>query len=493
MKNYNPSIFEINTRVLLRRFDTLDRKAKLTDIPQSFWRELVKLGFDYVWLMGIWKTVPSAVEKYCFEEGLKKSYSKALKDWTPQDIIGSPYSIDDYEVNNSIITNEELIPFKEMLNKLGLKLILDFVPNHFSAETNLLKTKPGIFLQTDKEHFERDSQTYFQPDPNEERYFAHGRDPFFPAWQDTIQVNFCSKEARTYLIDILMKLTNVCDGVRCDMAMLVLNNVFKNTWMGIVCREDAEQTKSEFWKEAIDTVKSIRSDFQFLAEAYWDLEWNLQQLGFDYTYDKKLTDRLKSIWVRDISDHLRADWSYQMSSIRFIENHDEDRAITVYGKERSKAAAIIVSTIQGMRLFHEGQFDGKKIKLPVQLGREPVESVNGELKDFYFNLLTITSHKIFKEGEWKLLQPLEAWSSNKTYCNILAWCWKLNGENRIVIINYSSETSMCRLEIDINGYQEEFEIKDLLNFQTYIRSAEEIYRSGLYIELKPFQAHIFDY
>jgi hypothetical protein len=493
MKNYNPSIFEINTRVWLRRFDKPDYRARLIDVPDCYWQELVNLGFDYVWLMGIWKTVPSAIEKYCFEEGLKKSYVKALKGWTKEDVIGSPYSIDDYEFNPIITDEREIIAFKRNINQLGLKLILDFVPNHFNAETSLLKTNQGIFLQTDKEHFERDPQTFYLPDPNEEKYFAHGRDPFFPAWLDTIQVNLCSKTTRKFLTDTLLKLINYCDGVRCDMAMLVLNNVFKNTWMGIISKEDADEMQSEFWKDAISKVKDIKNDFLFLAEAYWDLEWNLQHLGFDYTYDKRLTDRLKSYWVRDIWDHLRADWSYQMSSIRFLENHDEERAITLFGKERSKAGAVIISTIQGMHLYHDGQFEGKKIKLPVQLARESIENINEEIRSFYIKLLSITSHKVFKEGGWKLLNPIAAWSTNDSYNNILAWSWILNNEKRIVVVNYSSETSACRLEIDIDGYQEEFELKDLLNDQIYLRSAEEVHSLGLYIELKSYHAHIFEY
>lgn len=488
--NYNPSIYEINTRVFIKKFGA---DTKLNDIPDSFWNKLSQKRFDYVWLMGVWKTSISAIEKYCFESELVNDYEKALKNWQKEDVIGSPFAIDVYEINESLGGLESLTKLKTKLNEMGIKLILDFVPNHFNADTKLLQTNPEIFLSVDKESFNKDSHTYYQPDKNEEKYYAHGRDPFFPAWQDTVQINFFSIEARKFLTEILLNLVEICDGVRCDMAMLALNNVFKNTWAGTLSKKNIEPLQSEFWADVIKTVKNKRNDFLFIAEAYWNLEWELQQLGFDYTYDKSFTDRLKNDSALSIKEHLNAKMDYQAKSLRFIENHDEERALSILGKEKSKAAAIIISTIPGMRFYYEGQFEGKKIKLPVQLGREPEEPVNNELVEFYNKLFTITKEDIFKKGEWKLLEPITSWEGNYSFNNIIAWHWTYQQEKRIVIVNYSNVVSTCRLKIDARGYPEIFELKDLLNNQDYLRSAEEVFHTGLYIELKPYQAHIFSY
>ena len=289
MKN-NPSLYEINTRVWIKRFGT----ATLDEVPDDYWSDLKNKGFDYVWLMGVWKTPESTIEKYCFEDSLVKSYKHALKDWKREDVIGSPYSIDVYEINPKLGDGESLLKLKLKLNKLGIGLILDFVSNHFSVGTSLLRTNPEIFLSADKEFYEKDTHTYFQPDPAKEKYFAHGRDPFFPAWLDTVQLNFFNQQTRDFLTDTLVNLTEVCDGVRCDVAMLALNNVFRNTWAGAVAAQGLATPETEFWKDAISKVKNKRNDFLFIAEAYWDLEWQLQTLGFDYTYDKKLTERLRA-------------------------------------------------------------------------------------------------------------------------------------------------------------------------------------------------------
>lgn len=486
----NPKIYEINTRVFLRRFNTENRKAKLLDVPFSFWQRLAELGINYIWLMGIWKTCSSTIDKYCFEDFLINNYSKALKDWKHDDVIGSPYSIDKYELNENICSVNELKLFREKLKSIGLGLILDFIPNHYSSESELIYIHPEIFLQVDETTYKNDTHTYFQPNILEKKYFAHGRDPFFPAWQDTIQVNVCIKEAREFQKKELRKISELCDGVRCDMAMLALNNVFKNTW-GSALSEKCKEQSVEFWSEIIPYIKSNNNNFIFIAEAYWDLEWQLQQLGFDFTYDKSLTDRLKFASAKDVLDHLKAEYDYQIKSLRFIENHDEERAIVEFGKEKSKAAAVIISTILGAKLFYDGQIEGKKIKLPVQLGREPEEKIQDDIKYFYENLLSITNHEIFYHGQWKLLEPSSSWMNNYSYKNILAWEWIFKNERRIVTVNYSSSVATCRLKIDIAGYPDEFVIKDLLNQVEYLRSSEEIHTLGLYIELKPYHSHIF--
>ncbi len=124
-----------------------------------------------------------------------------------------------------------------------------------------------------------------------------------------------------------------------------------------------------------------------MAEAYWDLEWELQQQGFDYCYDKRLYDRLEHDTAESVRLHLCADLAYQEKLVRFIENHDEPRAHSVFSPQKERAAAVTIATIPGARLFHEGQFEGRKVRLPVFLGRRPAEPVDPDLRAFYRTLL----------------------------------------------------------------------------------------------------------
>src|SRR5207244_11691956 len=105
-------------------------------------------------------------------------------------------------------------------------------------------------------------------------------------------------------------------------------------------------------------------------------------LGFDFTYDKRLYDRLLHSPPADVRGHLTADADYQRRSARFIENHDEPRSAAEFG-DRVRAAAVVVSTLQGLRFLYQGQFEGRTRCLPVQLGRWAEEPANEELLRFY--------------------------------------------------------------------------------------------------------------
>jgi glycosidase len=484
----NPKLYEINTRVWLKKIN-----KKLSEIPFTFFSDLAQKGINIIWLMGIWKTVPDTIDKYCFTQELITSYDKALKGWRKEDIIGSPYSIDEYDVNPEIGSWNDLIDLRKKLNNIGIKLLLDFVPNHFSVESKVLKNHPDIFLQADEELFQKDPFTFFRNQFNSDIILAHGRDPLFPAWQDTVQVNYFKSSARDYFCEILLKLVDVCDGVRCDMAMLPLNNVFFNTWVGVLNRTNYTKPVDEFWEIAIKAVKGKNSNFIFLAEAYWDLEWDLQQLGFDFTYDKRLTDRLVSGYLPDIIAHLKAELDFQNKSVRFIENHDELRAVTKFGKYRSLAAAVIISTIRGMKFYYNGQFEGKKTKLPVQLGREPEEKISNTIHKFYEKLLNITREDIFTYGDWDLLEPITAGNGNISYKNFLAWQWSYKNAKALIIINYSELASQCRIKIEPTTKKDFIILKDQLNGKEFDRSISEIKSPGLFIELKGFASHIFTF
>ncbi len=488
----HPTLYEINTRVWLHRFSGDGSIVKLNEAPEEYWNDLRKMGIDAVWLMGIWETNNEIVERYCFEDGLVNEYKKALKDWRPADVSGSPYSIKQYKVNPEIGSEADLRSLKELLNGLGIKLILDFVPNHFSVGSDLLHSNPEIFLSVPSRYWDENKYTFFRLDGKNE-YYAHGRDPFFPAWQDTAQVNYFSADAREFMVSQLLNISELCDGLRCDMAMLALNNVFANTWGIALSEQNIVRPEKEFWELAANAVRDVNPEFIFIAEAYWDLEYNLQQLGFDFTYDKKLTDRLRAGNVFELRGHLNADFNYQRKSLRFIENHDEERAVTAFGQHKERAAAVVTSTIMGMRFFHDGQFEGRKIKLPVQLNREPAEKVNKWLKNFYSKLLSIINEEVFHDGEWTMHYPVPAGPGDETYHNMLAWQWVLENERRLVVVNFSDKTARCRIRLNLEEFGGEFGLIDLWNKHKYVRNKSESVSRGVFIELGPYNSHIFKF
>ena len=139
-----------------------------------------------------------------------------------------------------------------------------------------------------------------------------------------------------------------------------------------------------------------------MAEVYWDMEWTLQQQGFDLCYDKRLYDRLVHDPPESVRGHLQADGAYQQRLIRFIENHDEPRAALTFGSARGRAAAVVMSTLQGARLYHDGQLEGFRTHLPIQLGRQPDEPSDPDLRSFYGRLLRAVAVAQLRCGDWRL-------------------------------------------------------------------------------------------
>jgi len=488
----NPSLYEINTRVWLRQFDAGKRHATLTDIPDDYWADLQAKGMHVIWLMGVWKINAAALHENDLSDDLQKGYDQALPDWTEQDVIGSPYAIDEYVVADDLGGAKGLATLRKQLAKFNLRLMLDFVPNHFSRASSLLVTHPGVFVQSGKQDERPDEYNggLFFTDEKTKKDFAHGRDPFFAPWWDTVQVNYAATAARKYMTDVLKSIASQCDGVRCDMAMLVMNSIFKQTWQSQI---EMDMPATEFWVDAINDVKKGHTDFIFMAEAYWDKEWDLQQQGFDYTYDKRLTDRLEEGDVSAVQGHLHANIDFQMRSVRFLENHDEPRAIASFGRNPSLAAAVLISSLPGLRFYYDGQFEGKAVRLPVQLGREYAEETDTEIKDFYKKLLNIVNDPIMQTGVWSLLTPTASWEGNDSFQNILAWQWRYKGKSKMIVINFSQQTCQCRLFFSVQSNNKEIIFTDQLTGMQYSRYVNEVKENGLYIELKPYQSHIFSY
>jgi hypothetical protein len=291
------------------------------------------------------------------------------------------------------------------------------------------------------------------------------------------------------------RIASMCDGVRCDMAMLVLGSVFRRTWGHRLPSGGEELPGVEFWTEAITAVRLRFPDHLFIAEAYWNLEWDLQQLGFDYTYDKTLYDRLLREGAGSVRDHLRAEMEYQRHSLRFIENHDEPRAASSLSSEPWLfAATAVIAAVPGMVMFHEGQFEGRKVKLPVQLMRRPAEEPHPRTKLFYAKLLNVIASPAFREGTWRLLMPREAWSENYTWGNFLIFWWHHpSAGTRLVVINYAPLSGQCYVDIpldDIPGGSIEF--RDLIGRAAYTRDKSGLLSKGMYFDLQSYGMHIFD-
>jgi hypothetical protein len=481
----HPKILELNTFPWLYSLsETYNNPINLKTIPEEVINQEIKL-FDAVWLMGIWERSPSSKKIALEHPDLLKEYHNALYDFRDEDVIGSPYAVYYYHVDKNIGGIDGLKEFRKKLAERNIKLILDYVPNHVSIDS-LWTFETDLFIEGTLDDLMSHPYDYISIG---RKVFAYGRDPNFPPWTDTIQINAFSEEARKKTITTLLSIADLCDGVRCDMAMLMTNKVFQKTWG----KEAGDIPDKDFWEEIIPAIKQEHPNFIFIAEVYWDMEWELQQLGFDFCYDKRLYERLVYENVSAIKDHLKAEWAFQSKLLRFIENHDELRAIVKFGAKKSLAAAIIATTLPGVRLIHDGQIYGYKIKLPVQLKRRPFEEKNGQVSDFYLNLLKAIPSQEFKNPNWSLCEVEPITKDDDSFLNIISYLWWESNNYRLVVVNYSPNYSKAHVKISpfhFDTYKWRF--TDLIDNKTFIHNGETLFKYGLYIELNPWKGHIFD-
>lgn len=488
----NPRIYEINTVVWLSELSrSRGVPVSLGQVPASEWNNLRSLGVDYIWFMGVWKR--SSMGLRIFRQGPEyepflSHLDEIFPEWHDEDIVGSPYSITAYEPDLLVGTWDDIDRARQELRDRDMGLILDFVPNHTAPDHPWAVSRPEYFFQASDEEYAINPGLYSQVNANGTvMYLARGKDPFSPPWTDTLQLNYFNPEMRNALIRELQKIAGHCDGVRCDMAMLVLNDIFRKNWQWAAHDNEFDMPSREFWTDARDACPELL----LIAEAYWDTEWRLQQLGFDYVYDKRLYDRILHAAPSEVNLHLKADISYQEKLVRFLENHDEPRSAGVMGSDKLRACAVLFSTLPGMKLYHHGQMEGRKIRIPVQLKRAPEESSDSRLNAFYKWLLMITGREIFSRGKWQLeeVQP----HGDGSYSNLIAYSWRFRSRITIVVVNLSPDYSQGRILLrDGLPGADHYSLHDVLNNERYERNREDLMHNGLHVILDGYRSHIFD-
>ncbi|MDL5200027.1 alpha-amylase family glycosyl hydrolase [Streptomyces sp. ALI-76-A] len=475
-------ILEINTLVWLgelsRRYG---RSVTLGDVPDEVWDQVARPGVDTVWLMGVWERSPAGVRIALGDEGLLASFRAALPDLTEADITGSPYCVRDYVVDASLGGPEGLAEARARLAARGLRLLVDFVPNHVAPDHPWLTERPGCLIQGTADDLARAPGAHVEAGG---RVYARGRDPYFPPWPDVVQLNAFSDDLRAATVDTLVSIGDQADGVRCDMAMLLMNDVFARTWQDRAGPPPAE----DFWPYVVTRVREHHPDLLFVAEAYWDLEAALHRQGFDLCYDKRLYDRLLHEDADAVRGHLRAGLTHQRGLVRFLENHDEPRAAAALPGERGRAATVALATLPGATLWHEGQFEGRRVRLPVFLSRGPQEPVDEALRAFHDRLLPVAA--AVRRGEWRQADP-RGRPDDDTHRDLLAWTWTHPDARHLVVVNHGDRTARAWVPLGWDGLRgRRHRLTDLLTGRTYDREGDELADQGLFVALEAWHCHV---
>jgi hypothetical protein len=482
-----PSLFQINTRVWLTELSrNLDHRATLDDIPDRELDRLAEMGFDWIWLLSVWTTGPKGRKISRENPEWRGDFEKTLPDLREDDIGGSGFAIADYKVHPDLGGDPALKRLRSRLKKRGLKLMLDFVPNHMGPDHHWIEEHPEYFVSGTESDLLHAPQNYTRVKRGQDNLIlAYGRDPYFSGWPDTLQLDYSNPATTEAMTKELVRISGQCDGLRCDMAMLVLPEVFERTWG---CRAHP------FWTQAIHAVRERVPGFCFMAEVYWDMEWELQQVGFDYAYDKRLYDRLHEGSARAVREHFYAGLDYQDRLARFLENHDESRAATAFGQDKHEAAAVITYCSPGLRFFHQGQFEGKTKRISPHLIRGPEEPSDPAIQEFYNKLLPVIKGSVFRNGRWELLPCMPAWDGNESWDSFIVFTWEAAADRRaLVCVNYSPRESQCYFRLpfpELAG--QSIRLRDQLGSALYVRHSREFLERGIYLNLPAWGFHIFD-
>jgi hypothetical protein len=481
-----PELFQLNTRVRLRALEIeLGRPATLDDIPDAELDRLAAQGFDWVYLLGVWSTGETGRRVSLTQPDWRREFEALLPDLDERDICGSSFAITAYAAHPAVGGNKALARLRRRLHARGLRLMLDFVPNHMAPDHPWATERPELFVRGSEAQLERESGNYVRVQTARGgMVLAHGRDPYFPGWPDTLQLDYGNPATREAMRGELLAAAALCDGLRCDMAMLILPDVFQRTW---------GNAAEPFWPDAIRAVRDRNPGFVFMAEVYWDLEWTMLQQGFDYAYDKTLYDRSVARSGRGVREHLRAGLDYQRHLVRFLENHDEPRAAGTLPWDVHQAAAVVAFLSPGLRFFHQGQFEGRRKRVSIHLNRAPAEVPDPAVGAFYGRLLELLRHPALRDGAWRLLEPIEAWAGNWTWDGFITSLWQgPRGERLLAVVNFqpNQAQSYVRLPLrDISGRSHD--LIDLLGPARYRRAGDDLATRGLYLDLPAWGFHLF--
>ena len=343
-------------------WDTLSNKKDFfNDFQDQDILDIKKRGFDTLWVMGI------------FPIGKRGQGGTAG---------GSPYSIGDHEgIHKDLGSPESFGDFVKRAHRLGMRVVIDFVPNHTSMDSKMLNENPEFFVHRSAGQGQPPHGYFEHTDPGtgNKLWVRHGGYDSYGSrayWEDTTQVDYSNPQLRRHMIGVVSRWVerfNV-DGFRVDMAYQVTNAYFNKNWAGEM---GSAPPRREFLEELITEVKARYPGTAFLAEGY-DRFDDLSKAGFDLIYSKNdigragghkgwydaMTSRDPG-WIREsIKRQAFLDWQDGgMSQVTFIGNHDEPAPATALG-EWMAGSSFLTLMMKGATLFYGSQEIGFDAAVP---------------------------------------------------------------------------------------------------------------------------------
>ena len=453
-------------------------------------------GFDWIWLLGVWQTGPAGRRVSRENEEWRRAYAEALPDFAEDDVCGSPFAVRAYTAHEEFGGDAALARLRERLRVRGLRLLLDLAPNHTALDHPWVESHPEYYVHGSEEDLAREPGNYKRVQSGRgPAVLAHGRDPYFPGWPDTLQLNYRHPGLRQAMIAELLAIAERCDGVRCDMAMLLLPDVIFRTWGGAVAagrrrRHGGRAVLAGGDRGRAGAAAGLSVPGRGLlgprmGVAAAGVRLHLRQAPLRPAARRRRARRAR---------HLTAGLDFQRRCARFLENHDEPRAAAVFPEGRHEAAAVVTYLTPALRFFHDGQLEGRRVHTSIHLARRIAETPDATLTAFYARLLDVLKRPEVRDGRWRLLTCRPAWDGNSTWDRFLVFTWDDGLGRRLVIcVNYGPSQGQCYVGLPKGEWRGgKWLLRDLFGDSRYDRDGDELARRGMYLDMPAWGAQVFE-
>ncbi len=554
-QNWMPSLVLVakHTLVWLHQLSEVHERAieRLDQIPEEELGRLAELGFNGLWLIGLWERSPAS--------------SRIKQKCGNPEAASSAYSLMRYRVAEELGGEEALGRLREGAARHGMRLAADMVPNHtgldsdwmvdraewfirqssspfpaYSFHGENLSSRPEIGVYLEDHYFDRsDAAVVFKRVDHrtgETTFVYHGNDGTSTPWNDTAQLDYLNPEVWPAVIDTIVEVAKRFPIIRFDAAMTLTRKHFQRLWYpapgtagdipsraehGMTTEAFRRAMPQEFWRQVVDRVAQEAPNTLLLAEAFWLMEgFFVRTLGMHRVYNSAFMNMLRDgetgNFRRLIEETLLFDPGILQRYVNFMSNPDELSAIEQFGDgDRYFGTCVVMATLPGLPMFGHGQVEGWREQYGMEYRRSyHQEPVRRDLEQRHLQQIAPLLHR---RDQFAGVEDFRLFAMNTDggdlQSDVLAYSNGSGDRSSLVLFNNSDHPVRGRLKtsapgrvvnpagsdepetveigwaLDLAG-AEFWSARDRLTDSEFLFDSEAVLQGGLELELAPWESRV---
>ncbi|MBM3125867.1 MAG: alpha-amylase [Chloroflexi bacterium] len=540
-----------NTYVWL---DQLSRKygreiCTLDQIPDEELDLMAARGFTGLWLIGLWERSRASQrikQRMGQQEAVASAYSLASYDIASD--LGGWEALQNFRtrawgrgirLSADMVPNHMGIDSNWMIEHPDWFLSLSHSPYpSYSFGSENLADDPRVGIYLEDHYYDRtDAAVVFQRRDHytgEVRYIYHGNDGTSFPWNDTAQLDYTRSEVREAVIQTILHVARNFPIIRFDAAMTLAKKHIQRLWFpepgaggaipsraqcGLLRTEFEAAIPNEFWREVVDRVASEIPDTLLLAEAFWLMEgYFVRTLGMHRVYNSAfmhmLRDEHNAKFRGAIRNTLEFDPQILKRYVNFMNNPDEKTAVEQYGTgDKYFGVATLLATLPGLPMFGHGQVEGFHEKYGMEYRRAKWEEGENEglVRGHEWRIFPLLHRRyVFADVDNFLFYDFYT-AGGKVNEDVFAYSNRHDNERGLILYHnrYAEARGWVRTSTAYldrgsgelrqkslaEGLDLPFEglaiFRDYVTGLEYIRTCEDLWAKGMYVELRAYQSHVF--